>query len=389
MKITNVEVIPLSYYGDDEPPRQRFFAPFKITTDEGVVGWGEASDSFGHSSPMTLKALVQEKVQWTLLDQNPLQLEELVTRMRRDLYRYLGFHDLVMQAASAVEIALWDIRGKVLGKPVSELLGVYRDEVEIYASGKPAFAEDAAYHIDFNKPLLDNGVSTVKIRIGNNFDWDAAFVRQAREEFGPDIRLFVDGKYNYTTDSAIKMSHILHEIGAFYFEEPLPDYNLDEMARLAAASPIPIAYGEHCFTVNNFRELIRHKAAHILQPDPTICGGIGEALKITQLADAFGHPVIPHLAGTTAIGLAAGVHFAAAIPNFTIFEYDSTPVQPLRDELLPEPILSPAYVRDGRLPVPTGPGLGVEVDEAVFEEYPYHLDERIARSFPVYATPHI
>ena len=389
MKIKKVEVLPLSHRTDDVPPRQRFFAPFKVTTDEGLVGWGEASDSFGHSSPATLKALVEEKVQWVLLDQDPLQLEELMARVRRDLYRYLGFRELVMQAVSAIEIALWDIRGKVFGKPISEILGAYRDRVKIYASGKPAFEEAAEYHLEFNRPLLERGVKTVKIRIGNNFEWDAQFVREAREAFASDIQLFVDGKYNYTTDSAIRMSHVLADVGAYYFEEPLPDHNLDEIARLAAASPVPIAYGEHCFTVHDFREFINHRAAHILQPDAAICGGISEALKVAYLGDTMGHPVIPHCAGTTVIGLAAGVHFAAAMPNFSIFEFDSSPFQPLRDELPTDPLFAPERIVDGCVAVPTGPGLGVEIDEKVFKEFPYELDEKIARSFPVYATPHI
>ncbi len=389
MRIVGVEVIPLSYPTDDVPPRRRFCAVFKITTDEGVVGWGEAGDSFGHSSPVTLKALMKEKVQWALLDQNPLQMEELLSRVRRDMYRYTGFRGLITQAISAVEIALWDIRGKTLGKSISELLGKHRDRLEIYASGKPAFDVPAEWHVEFNQPFLERGVKTVKLRIGDTFDSDARFVREAREVFSDDIRLFVDGKYNYTTDSAIRMAHILSDVGIEFFEEPLPDYNLDEIARLAAASPVPIAYGEQCFTVHDFRELISHRAAHILQPDAAICGGISEALKVADLGETFGHPVLPHCAGMTAIGLAAGIHFAAAMPNFTIFEYDSSPVQPLRDELLPDAQFSADRVVDGCISVPEGPGLGVDIKEEVFDEYPYVLEESIARSFPVYATPHI
>jgi L-alanine-DL-glutamate epimerase-like enolase superfamily enzyme len=389
MKIKKVEVIPLSLPTDDVPPRRRYYCVIKISTDDGLVGWGECTDSFGHSSPLTIRALMQEKVQWALLDQDPLQLEELIHRVRRDTYRYGGFRDLLMQAISGVEIALWDIRGKVLGKPVSELLGKYRDKLEVYASGKPAFTVGADYQVEFNKPFLDRGVKTVKVRIGNNFDWDAQFMRDCRDVFGDDMRLFVDGKYNYTAASAIRMSYVLADVGAYYFEEPLPDYNLDEIARVAEASPIPIAYGEHCYTVHDFREFIEHQAASILQPDPTLCGGLSEAMKIVHFVEAMGYPVIPHAAGNTVIGLAACVHFGAAIPKFDVFEYDSTPVQPLRDLLPTEPLLAVERVVDGCIPVPTGPGLGVEINEAVFAEYPHHLDESIARSFPVYGTPHI
>ena len=361
----------------------------KVTTDDGVVGWGEAGDSFGHSAPRTLQTLFEEKLQWVLLDQDPLDIGSLIGRVRQDMYRYSGFRELIMQAISAVDIALWDILGKVEGKSVAELLGKRRDSIEIYASGKPAFDVGADYHLDFNRPLLERGVTAVKIRIGNSFDWDARFVREAREVFPQEVRLAVDGKYNYTPDAAIDMAHVLGEVGIDYFEEPIADYNLEDMARVARASPVPIAYGEHCFTEHDFRELLGHGAAHILQPDAAICGGISEAMKVAALGSEAGVRVIPHCAGITTIGLAAGVHVAAAMPDFTLFEYDSSPYQPLRDDLPTTAVLSVDRVSDGRLPVPSGPGLGVEIDEDVFARHPYELDEGIAGSFPVYGTPHI
>ena len=388
MKITSVEAIPLSYATDDLPPRRRSFVILKVTTDEGVVGWGEAGDSFGHSSPMTAKALVEEKVQWVLVGQDPL-LDDLMFRARQDLYRYTGFRELISQVLSAVDIALWDIRGKAADQSVADLLGKKRDRVEIYASGKPAFDVGPEYHREFNGPLLERGVTSVKLRIGNTFDWDEQFVREARDVFDDDITLSIDGKYNYTTDSAIRMANILGELGIYYFEEPLPDHDLDEMGRLAAASPIPIAYGEHSFTVHDFRELINHDAAQILQPDAAICGGISEGMKIAEMGHALGRTVIPHCAGMTAIGLAAGVHFAAAMPNFSIFEFDSSPWQPLRDELPTEELFSAEQVVDGAISVPTGPGLGIDIREDLLAEFPYELDESIAGSFPLYGTPRI
>ena len=388
MKIARVEAIPLSYPTDDVPPRRRYFAILKITTDDGLIGWGEAGDGFGHSSPMTVKALVEEKIQWVLLDQDPL-LDNLMFRVRQDMYRYTGFRELIMQVVSAVDIAVWDIRGKAAGQSVSQMLGQQRSRVEIYASGKPAFDVGPDYHLEFNRPLLDRGVKTVKLRIGHTYDWDVRFVREARDLFGDDIVLAVDGKYNYTTDSAIRIARLLGELGIAYFEEPLPDYDLGEISRLAAASPVPLAYGEHCFTVHDFREFVRHDAAQILQPDAAICGGISEALRVAEMGQAINRTVIPHCAGMTAIGLAAGVHFAAAMPGFTIFEFDSSPWQPLRDELPAEPLFAADQVADGCLPVPTGPGLGVEIREELLAEYSYELDESIARSFPRYGTPRI
>jgi L-alanine-DL-glutamate epimerase-like enolase superfamily enzyme len=391
MKIEDVQVIPANYRTDEKPPRVRSFALLKIITSEGLVGWGEACDNFGHSTPLTLKAFVDEKLRWVLIGQDPRRLEALMWRVRQDTNRYSGFRELTMQALSAVEIALWDIRGKLAGKSISELLGRFRDHLEIYSSSNVAFevASPADYQLEFNRPLLERGVTNVKIRIGNNFDWDAAFVRAARSKFPRDVRLMIDAKYNYTTDSAIRMSRILAENDIFWFEEPIPDHNLDEMARLAAASPVPIAYGEHCFTVHDFRELVAHKAAHILQPDVAICGGIGEAMKITHFGEAMGRRVVPHCSGLTAVGLAASIHFAAAMPQFLVFEWDSSPFQPLRDELPTEPLFANQRIHEGRIAVPTGPGLGIEIDEAVLREYAHRLHPDLLSSFPIYGTPRI
>jgi len=122
MKITGVTVIPASYATDDKPPFRRSFAVLRLDTDEGITGWGEASDCYGHRYPLTLKALFEETVQWLLLGRDPQPLEDLMWNLRRTLYAPLGARGLVIQALSAVDIALWDIRGKLLGKSVSGLL---------------------------------------------------------------------------------------------------------------------------------------------------------------------------------------------------------------------------------------------------------------------------
>jgi L-alanine-DL-glutamate epimerase-like enolase superfamily enzyme len=391
MKIEQIEVIPANYRTNENPQRVRSFALVKITTSDGVVGWGEASDSFGHATPLTLKAFVDEKLRFVLIGQDPRRLESLMWRVRQDANRYSGFRELTMQALSAVEIALWDIRGKLAGKSVSDLLGRFRDEVDLYASSNIAFTAEspADDQLEFNQAFLDQGVRNVKLRIGNTFEWDAAFVRAARLAFPANVRMMIDGKYNYTTDAAIRMSRILADNDIFWFEEPLPDHNLDEMARLTAASALPIAYGEHCFTVNDFRDLVMRKAALILQPDITICGGIGEAMKVTHFGETMGRMVVPHVAGLTAVGLAASLHFAAAMPRFLVFEWDSSPFQPLRDELPKEPIFATERIRDGCIAVPNGPGLGVEVNEDVLRQYAHRLHPDLLGSFPTYGTPRV
>jgi D-galactarolactone cycloisomerase len=389
MKIVDVEIIPLSYAIDDKPARRRYFAVLKLSTDKGIVGWGEASDCYGHSHPMIVKAIFDEHLKWMLLGKDPLEVEKLIHDLRIHNYYPLGGRELIIQAISAIDIALWDIRGKVYDKPISELLGQLRSDIELYAAGRPAFFDPYESHVRFFEDLLNKGVKAVKIRTGYALEWDINFVKSMRNLLPEDIQILVDGKYNYTFGSALRLASVLAEINAVCFEEPIVDANLGMLSELAARSSVPLAYGEHSFTAHDFRELIKFKAAQILEPDVTICGGITEAKKITALAEAHDLPIYPHCGGLTAIGLAANLHFASSVPNLGLFEYDARDVQPLKDEILVDPIFSNENIIDGRMPVPTGPGLGININESIFLKYPYFLDKEIAGTYTVYGTPHV
>jgi D-galactarolactone cycloisomerase len=389
MKIIDVEIVPLSYAIEDKPARRRYFAILKISTDEGVVGWGEASDCYGHSHPMIIKALFDEHLKWMLLEQNPLQIEKLIHNLRTNNFYPLGGRELIIQAISAIDIALWDIRGKVYGKSISELLGPIRDQIGLYAAGKPAFFDAYETYVRIFDELINKGVKAVKIRTGNTLDWDIKFVESMRGLLPQDIQLLVDGKYNYSFDSALRFTSVLADINAVCFEEPIVDTDLDQISELASRSSVPLAYGEHCFTVHDFRDFIQKDAARILEPDVTICGGITEARKIAGLAETYGRQVFPHCGGLTAIGLAANLHFASTLTNLGLFEYDARARQPLKDEILVDPIFSNDKIIDGCMPVPMGPGLGIDIDEEIFLKYPYLLDKKIAGTYSVYGTPHV
>lgn len=389
MKITAVTVIPASYATDDTPPFRRSFAVVKIETDEGVTGWGEASDCYGHRYPLTLKALFEETVQWLLLGQDPTALEHLMWRLRRSFYAPLGARGLVIQALSAVDIALWDIRGKVLGRSVSELLGRKRETVPLYAAGKPALYQPPESNIEFFAPLLERGVKAAKVRTGRDFEWDRAMVQRVRELLPDDVEMYVDGKYNYTPQSAARFAHVLGDLDVRAFEEPIPHLDLDVVRRLADASPVGLAYGEHAFTIHDFRDLLFRGGIRKLEPDVTVCGGFTEGMKVLAMAETHGAHVFPHCGGLTAIGMAANLQFISTYPDATFFEYDGRAHQPLRDETDPSAPFALDKVVDGALAIPNLPGLGVEVDESVFARYPYEIDQQIASTFPTYTTPHI
>lgn len=389
MKITGVTVIPAGYATDDKPPFRRSFAVLRLDTDEGVTGWGEASDCYGHRYPLTLKALFEETVQWLLLGRDPQPLEDLMWNLRRALYAPLGARGLVIQALSAVDIALWDIRGKLLGKSVSDLLGRKRESVPLYAAGKPALYESPEWNVEFFAPLLERGVTAAKVRTGRDFAWDRAMVERVRELLPDGIEMFVDGKYNYTPHSARRFAHVLAGIGVEIFEEPIPHLDLELVRQLGRASPVALAYGEHAFTVHDFRDLLMRGEVRHLEPDVTVCGGFTEAMKILHLAETHGAHVVPHCGGLTGIGMAANLAFVSAYADPTYFEYDARPEQPLRDQVAIGAPFALDKVADGTLSIPNGPGLGIEVDERAFAAFPYEIDAAIASRFPVYTTPHI
>ena len=142
------------------------------------------------------------------------------------------------------------------------------------------------------------------------------------------------------------------------------------LERLHAESPVPIAYGERTYSLSGFETLVSRNTVDVLQPDATVCGGILECIEVADYAKANNLKVYPHIGGLSAVGLAANIQFAVIIGT-DMLEYDSNPYQPLRDKILKEPILSWDYIEDGCLKVPEGPGLGIEIDESAFEQYPY------------------
>jgi D-galactarolactone cycloisomerase len=388
MQITDITVYPLGYVREYPSRFVRSFALVKVQTDAGLFGWGEASDCFGHTNPLVIRQIVEEELKRHLIGEDPLDIEAHMRRLQQWVYRTMGLSGAVVQALSGVEIALWDIRGKAWEQPIHRLLGSYRDRVAVYGAGTIAFDCPPDWHVKFFDNLLQRGCRTIKLRIGNSLKWDAALVAGVRQIVGDDIDIIVDGKFNYTLPTAIRLARRLEESGVLYLEEPLPQYNLDALAALKASTSVPIAYGEHAYTIHEFRDLVTRQAANVLQPDATLVGGLAEGRKVAVLAEAWGLTVSPHCGGLTAVGVAANVHLSAATPTFTVLEYDATPGQPLREALLRDGVFSPDRVVDGCLAVPMGPGLGIEVDEAVLERYPYQRRGR-SKDLPGYGTPHL
>ncbi len=369
MKITDIDVIPLGYK-KKYPPMPRSFAIIRIETDAGYVGYGEASSSYGHMYPLLVKHVVDNILRRVLVGENPLNIQRCKNEMNRYLYPWIGWQGLSTQVVGAIEIALWDILGKEAGTSVSGLWGCQKSEIPLYGTGTLYFGDDDKWHGHFFDKALEHGFKGVKTRIGESYKKDLEQIANVREHIGPDIELMVDAYWSYSLQSAIEIAKDMEPYDIYFFEEPIPQYQLRAYEKLCKESPVPIAVGERIFSLWGFDIVDRFNAGDVFQPDATICGGISEVQKVATLGKASNKIVIPHIGGLTSVGIAANLHLAAVIDS-PILEYDLGPYQPLRDEMLKDPVFSLERINNGCLPVPEEPGLGITVDESVFEKYTY------------------
>jgi D-galactarolactone cycloisomerase len=373
MKIKAVKAIPLTF-DERRPVKYLFELPLnflfvRMESEEGHVGYGEVCDSYGCNYPLVVKAIIDEALSPLLIGEDLSKIERLFAKMRGWTRRRLGDQGVMIQAISGVEIALWDLLGKINGKSVSQLLGRTREEIPVYASSTVMEEGPAEIHQQLVEPYLNRGVRDIKVRLGLNFREDLKTLRELRRSIGDDVQIMVDGGEHYTTRTALEIAHVLYDLNVRFFEEPIPQNNREGIARLVEKSSVPIAYGEHLFLLHDFQDCLTHKRADIIQPDTAICGGISECRKIAALGEVFGVPVMPHSAAGP-LALAANLHFCATVPNVSMLEYTFT-FDRIWNAMLREPVLSPEMLKDGKLSVPDGPGLGVTINEDIWDRYPY------------------
>jgi L-alanine-DL-glutamate epimerase-like enolase superfamily enzyme len=371
LKITDVEAIVLRQPTVDDgiADGSQDDLVIRILTDEGIVGIGEVD-----SAPEAVQALVQRRSSHAiagslhdlLVGEDPRDVERLWWKMYRGLI-YIGRRGIALHALSGIDIALWDIKGKVEGKPVHELLGgAKRDRVRAYASRlMPDTPEETSEAV---AALCEDGFTAVKLGwgpLGKDPRHDVKLAEAAKQAAG-DCEILIDAGLGYGRDAqtAIEVARELEQLGVFWFEEPFDPDEYAAYAELADAVDIRIAAGEQDTTVWGFRELIERGHVDLVQPDVTRCGGITEWLRIAELAREHGVETVPH-AWKSGIIKAASLHCNAVIPDALFQEYcvADTPInQTLTRERLP--------VEDGGfIRVPDAPGLGVTLDDEVVARY--------------------
>jgi L-rhamnonate dehydratase len=337
----------------------------RVHTDQGVVGIGEAD-----TSPYVARTIVDMPSSHSiarglaelLLGENPLEIDRLWQLMFVGSDHY-GRGGAALHTISAIDMALWDIAGKVSGRPVCELLGGARvAELPVYAS--EVMPETTGEVQAIARRAVDGGYGALKLGwgpLGSDLDHDEELVRSARELLGSTRSLMLDGGRAYTVKSALELLKRLENVDLYWFEEPLEPDDYDGYRRLSDAASVPLAAGEADSCVAPFRMLVEHGHVDVLQPDIARCGGFTVAREIAQLARRRSVEVVPHCFSTGVL-VAASLHFAATLDRPTYSEY-SVADSPLVNGLLSKPF----ELVDGKLGVPTGPGLGVDLNEDVVD----------------------
>jgi L-alanine-DL-glutamate epimerase-like enolase superfamily enzyme len=324
-----------------------------LDTDVGHRGLGFAYALQGGGR--ALKVLAVDDLAPLLVGEDPSDHERIGAKVYWRL-QGIGRRGLVAQAYSAVDLALWDLKGKVAGMPLYKLLGGARESAPSYCSDTGWLWMSPEEIIETSRPFLDQGMMGIKLKVGHSSpEIDAERVTRVRETLGEDIWLAVDANQRYDYGTALSMGHFFEEeIGADWFEEPISCEDVQGHARLAERLEIPLALGETLFAAAEFQDYLSRGAVDIVQPDVTRLGGLTPTLKVATLAEQHHRPLAPHLLPEVA------VHLACGLPQVRMVEY--------LPWLFPAFVDPPALVK-GQFVPPKRPGLGLEISDEAIAKY--------------------
>lgn len=332
----------------------------RVETDEGISGIGSAS-----GNGELIELIVAKVIKPLIIGIDASDIEAIWDKAYvRGGHKEFGSRGIGVVAFSGLDIALWDILGKVHGVPVYQLLGgKCRDKVPVYATA--LYPEEPSKAARRARALAEQGFHGVKIKVGFDLDQDIRIVRAVRDELGKNFTIMTDANQGYSIDVALKAADAFADFGAYWLEEPLFVEDIEGHAILRERGGTPIAVGENLHTHYAFENFIVRDAVDFIQPDVARAGGISETRTITALASRHQIPVSFHTWGD-GVALAASVHLSAALENCIVMELDYT-YNPLREELLREPF----KVQDGYLLPPEAPGLGIELDADALERFAF------------------
>lgn len=350
----------------------------EVQTDEGLTGWGEC---FGPGTvALANRTIVEQVIAPMLIGADPLDRDVLWHKVY-NLLRDHGQKGMPMQSLSGVDIALWDIAGKVAGLPLHTLIGgAHRTRVQAYGYGMMLKRESLADHIarfaDEAAAIRDMGFAATKMKVGLGARADVKLCEAVRRGVGDDFDFMVDANHCYTTSDAFFVGRALDDLGAYWFEEPVAPEDHDGYRELRAGLRVNISGGEAEFGRWGWRAILENRGLDIAQPEVCALGGISEYLRVLALCHAHFTPVINHVWGS-AIAVATNLQLLAAMPALPggLFprapwlEFDTTDNR-FRDDLLTEPLdIQGQIARTGHVEVPTAPGHGVAPDPDFLRHY--------------------
>ena len=349
---------------------ERCICIVKITCSDGTYGWGE-----GYGPANILESGI-EFLKAQVLGENPLHNEVIWNKMYRKTLDFAR-RGVLVASMSAIDIAIWDIKGKLLNQSVGSLLGgVQRKYVVPYATGM-YFTEKDNLTKDFEveaKLYLEKGFKAIKMKVGLGISKDVSNVKHLRSIIGYDIKLMIVSNHAYTYTEALELSKKLEKYEISWFEEPVSPEFYEQYAELRQKTTIPIAGGECEYLRFGFHQLLKNKSVDIIQPDICACGGLTEAKRIASLASTYGVDIVPHTWGSS-IGIHVALHFISNLeslpgrmfsPDF-LLEFDQT------ENALREQLTFPKLeMKNGKIQVPSSPGLGLEVNEDELHKFVNH-----------------
>ena len=333
---------------------QYTFITLELRTDEGVEGIGVTF--FGGGLAATLKSAV-DQLGALAIGEDPLRPEAVVEKLR-GAAKGSGPAGIFTLACTAIDIALWDIKGKALNQPVWKLLGGFRDRVPCYASG--ALTRDLTLDevVSAGPKLVDKGFRQMKTQMAlpgkTNARIEADRMRRVREAIGPDIDLMCDINQRWSVQQAISFGKRVEEVGLYWLEDVTACDDYDGLARVSAALDTPVAGGEYVYGPVSFRHMMEARSVDIIMVDLMRAGGITQWMKIAAMAEAFNLAVVSHLVPEI------HVHLVAAVPNGLTVEYMPRALRLYKET---------PKIEDGMLVVPQKPGLGLEFDPEIFKRY--------------------
>jgi D-arabinonate dehydratase len=328
----------------------------KVETDEGVTGLGLCGGMRGAED--VLSGIVDHLKQY-VIGQDPFDTERIWDQMWQP--KLIGRRGITTRVLGGIDIALWDIKGKVANRPLYKLLGGFSDKVPVYIAG--GYYEEGKGLNELAAEMVESvsmGARAIKMKIGGaSIREDVERVRVVREAVGPHVKVMVDANCAYRYFEAIQIARNIEKYDIYWFEEPVNPDDYEGHRLISQSTMIPIATGENEYTRYGFRDLIERRCVAILQPDALITGGVSEFMKISALAQAHDLPVAPH--GNQDIH----VHLVSAVSNGLTVEYYRGSTDPMWGKMFKDTLI----VDDGYVSPPNRPGIGIELNDELLEPY--------------------